>query len=84
MAGIDIVTFTDARKNLASVMDRVRNGQEPVVITREKSEPVVMLSLSEYDSIMETLHLLRSPRNRERLAAAIDALDAGEGVTLPE
>jgi antitoxin YefM len=65
-------------------MDRVHAAHEPVFITRRKAEPVVMLSLSEYNGITETLRLLRSPKNRERVSAAIDELDAGEGVMLPE
>lgn len=77
---LEIVNFTDARKNLADVMDRVHDGQSPVIVTRQNAEPTVLISLAEYNRMTETMHLLQSPSNAARLAAAIEALDAGEGI----
>lgn len=75
-----IVNYTEARQNLKSLMDAVIDDRIAVVITRSKSEPVVMIAKSEFDSLMETFHLLRSPRNAERLRAALAEIDGGDVV----
>lgn len=77
---MDVMTYTDARAELKSVMDRVINDREPVIVTRRNHEAVVMISLDEYNSITETLHLLRSPENARRLHRSVDQLNAGGGV----
>ncbi|UVI38092.1 type II toxin-antitoxin system Phd/YefM family antitoxin [Qipengyuania spongiae] len=76
---MDVTTYTDARKNLKAVMDRVVDDCDHTVITRQNGEPVVMLSLSEWNSLRETAYLLSSPKNAERLRDSIARLDAGEG-----
>jgi antitoxin YefM len=76
---MDIVSYSDARQNLKEIMDRVVADMTQVVVTRQKSEPVVVVSLAEWNSISETLHLLSSPRNAERLLSAIHELDKGKG-----
>ena len=75
-----ILNYTAARRNLKSVMDAVITGRVPVVITRTTGEPVVMMAKSEHDAMMETFHLLRSPRNAERLRAAIAGVEDGDVV----
>lgn len=77
---MDVVTYSDARANLKDVMDRVVEDKTEIVVTRQKAEAVVMVSLSEWNSISETLHLLSSPKNAERLRRAIRDMDAGKGV----
>lgn len=77
---MDVVTFSEARKNFKAVMDRVVDDSDFTVITRQKGEAVVMLSLSEWNAIQETAHLLRSPTNAARLAEGIAQLEAGEGM----
>lgn len=77
---MDVVTYSDARANLKDVMDRVVEDKTEIVVTRQKAEAVVMVSLSEWNSISETLHLLSSPKNAERLRKAIRDMDAGKGV----
>lgn len=73
-------SYSELRKNLAATLDRVTEDHEPVVITRDRGKPAaVLISLEDFASYEETAHLLKSPRNVERLRAAIDALDAGEG-----
>ena len=72
-------TFTKSRANLKAIMDRVVSGRAPFKITRQKAEGVVMVSESEWESIEETLYLLSSPRNAERLLEATRELDAGKG-----
>ncbi|PWC34156.1 type II toxin-antitoxin system prevent-host-death family antitoxin [Azospirillum sp. TSO35-2] len=74
------VSYTDLRNNLASFMDEVCDSHAPLVVTRQKGRSVVMISEEEYEGIMETLHLLRSPRNAEPVMAGVAQLDAGKGV----
>jgi antitoxin YefM len=76
---MDIVNYTDARQNLKEIMDRVVADMTEIVVTRQKGDAVVMVSLAEWNSINETLHLLSSPKNAERLLTAIRELEAGTG-----
>ena len=64
-------TYTNARANLAKLLDEVTLNQEVVLISRRKSDDVAMISASELRSILETHHLLRSPKNAERLINAL-------------
>jgi antitoxin YefM len=77
---MDVVTYTHARQNLATLMDEVEANHAPVVISRQKKGAAVLLSLEDYNGLMETLHLLRSPRNAERLLRSIDELNRGEAL----
>lgn len=72
-----VLNYTAARRNLKSVMDTVIEDRVAVVITRTTSEPVIMMAKSEHDAMIETFHLLRSPRNAERLRAAIAEVEDG-------
>lgn len=74
----EAITYSDARQNLAATMDRVCDSHEPVIITRQKSMSVVMMSLEDYSGIMETAYLLRSPANAQRLREALGAVDHAE------
>lgn len=76
---MDAITYTAARANLASTMDRVCQDHEPVIITRNGQQSVVMLSMEDYKSLEETAYLLRSPENARRLLSAVDALGKGQG-----
>ena len=69
----DAITYSEARQNLAETMSRVCDAHAPVIITRQKADPVVMLSLADYNSLAETCYLLQSPKNASRLRAALDA-----------
>jgi len=64
-------TYTQARANLARLLDEVTANREVVVIQRRGGEDVALISASELSSLMETAHLLRSPKNAERLLAAL-------------
>jgi antitoxin YefM len=76
-----ILSFSDARANLKSAMDRVVADKAPLAITRSGGkEGVVMVSQSDWESIEETLYLLRSPANAKRLLESIAELDAGKGI----
>lgn len=77
---METLTISDTRANLKAVLDRVVADKAPIAIARSKGEGVVLISESEWASIEETLHLLSSPKNAERLLDAIKGLEAGEGV----
>ena len=74
------ITYSAARENLASTINRVCEDQAPIVITRNRDQAVVMLSLAEYESLQETAYLLRSPANAKRLLQSIESLEAGKGI----
>ena len=71
-------TYTQARAHLASLCDRVAETREPYVIERRNGENVALISEAELSSLLETAHLLRSPRNAGRLAAALERALEGE------
>ncbi len=77
---MNAITYTAARENLASTMDRVCEDHDPVIITRNRSQAVVMLSLDDYEALQETAFLLNNPRNAKRIMSAVSQLDAGKGV----
>ncbi|WP_327111512.1 type II toxin-antitoxin system prevent-host-death family antitoxin [Nocardia sp. NBC_01730] len=73
-----IQTYSETRAHLAETLTSIIEDQDEVVITRAGQEPVVMLPLSEYESIKETAYLLRSPANARRLREAIARVEAGQ------
>ncbi|MEV0327097.1 type II toxin-antitoxin system prevent-host-death family antitoxin [Micromonospora echinospora] len=73
-----IVNFTQLRQNLAAELDRVINDAEEVVVTRSGHEPVVIVSLVEYESMKETEYLLSSPSNAAALRRSIAELEQGD------
>ena len=76
---MDAITYTEARNRLAKTMDKVNDDGAPVLITRQRGRPVVLMSLEDFNSYEETGHLLGSPRNAARLRRAIRSLKAGKG-----
>ena len=72
------VAYTELRQNLARWMDRAVADRAPILVTRQGSPSVVMMSLEEFEGWVETVHLLRSPRNAERLLRAAAEADRGE------
>ncbi|MEN9602981.1 MAG: hypothetical protein RIS56_2587 [Verrucomicrobiota bacterium] len=75
------ITYTAARESLASTMDRVCLDHDPVIITRNRDQAVVMISLEDYESLEETAYLLRSPANARRLLDSISDLKGSGGIT---
>ncbi len=65
-------TYTQARANLAKLLDEVSYNQEPVIINRRGKEDVALIAAGELDSLLETAHLLRSPKNAARLLKALN------------
>ena len=76
---MDAITYSAARANLARTMDRVCNDHEPLIITRNGGQSVVMLSLEDYQALEETAYLLRIPANAKRLLSATAQLASGKG-----
>jgi antitoxin YefM len=77
---MDAVTYSSARANLASTMNRVCEDHEALIITRNGEQSVVMLSLEDYNALEETAYLLRNPTNAKRLLSAIGQLNTGNGI----
>lgn len=71
---MDAITYTQARKNFSSVMNQVCDDHAPVIITRQSERPVVMMSLEDYSALEETIYLLKSPANAQRLYQALEKL----------
>ena len=72
------LTYTNVRNNLASVMKQATDDREPITITRNGHEPVVVLSMEEYESMEATLHLISSPANAERVSQGLTDFEAGK------
>ncbi|MDD2815078.1 MAG: type II toxin-antitoxin system prevent-host-death family antitoxin [Thiotrichaceae bacterium] len=77
---MNILTFSEARASLKSVMDDVCKDHCPTVITRVNNEHVVMLSLADFNSMEETLYLLSSQKNASRLMESIAQIKAGKAL----
>ena len=73
------MSYTESRARYAEVLDGVVNDREEVVITRAGHDPVVMVSLEDYESLKETAYLMRSPVNARRLLDAMERLEADRG-----
>jgi antitoxin YefM len=73
------MSYTESRAKYAEVLDSVVADHEEVVITRAGHEPVVIVSLEDFESLRETAHLMRSPANARRLLDAMERLEGGEG-----
>lgn len=72
------ITYSDARKNFKKILDQVHENSEAIVISRKNSENAVIMSEQEYESLMETIYLLRSPKNAERLLESIKQIEKND------
>jgi len=75
-------TYTQARANLAKLCDEVTDNRETVIISRRGAEDVALVAATELDGLTETAHLLRSPKNAERLLKAYEQAQRGEGTPM--
>ncbi|OOF30424.1 type II toxin-antitoxin system Phd/YefM family antitoxin [Salinivibrio proteolyticus] len=75
-----IISFTEARNGLKTVLDGVVNDADTAIITRRDAEDAVVMSLDYYNSLMETVHLLRSPANAEHLNRSITQYKMGKAM----
>jgi antitoxin YefM len=76
---MDAITYSAARAKLADTMDRVCDDHEPIIITRNGQQAVVMMALDDFKALEETSYLLRSPKNARRLLESIASLESGKG-----
>lgn len=72
------VSYTELRANLAAYMDQVCDDRVPLLVTRQNARSVVMLSEEEYEGLLETVHLLKSPANAVRLLRSVKEADEGK------
>lgn len=71
------INYSEARNKLRAVLDSVIDEEETFIITGKGGRNAVILSLEEYNGMIETMHLLSSPANAERLRRAIRDVDEG-------
>ncbi|MEO0556406.1 MAG: type II toxin-antitoxin system prevent-host-death family antitoxin [Bacteroidota bacterium] len=76
---MEITTYSNFRQNLKSFLDMVLNTRAPLFVSRAKGEDVVVISKSDYESMQETLYLLSSSKNAERLFRGIKEYKEGKG-----
>ena len=79
---MDSTSYTNLRKNLPEIWDKVEASQEPVIVERRGHQTMAILPAEELDGLRETVHLLRSPRNAVRLLTALQRA-LGTGVVRP-
>lgn len=75
---MQVVSYSEARNSLKSLLDAVTNDVDVTIINRRDASNAVVMSLDHYNSIMETLHLLQSPANAKHLAESVAQLKAGK------
>jgi len=76
---VKTMSYTESRAKYAEVLDSVVEDREEIVITRAGHDPVVIVSLADFESLRETAYLMRSPANARRLLDAMERLEAGRG-----
>ena len=76
---MEITTYSNFRQNLKTFLDKVFDSKSPVFVTRANGEDVVVISKDEYEGMQETLHLLSSPKNAQRLKESIEEYEQGGG-----
>ncbi|MBF0371162.1 MAG: type II toxin-antitoxin system Phd/YefM family antitoxin [Magnetococcales bacterium] len=77
---MQVISYSDARKNLKSILDRIVDDADTAVITRPNGGDVVVMSKMDYDGLMEALHLLGTEANREHLSRSMDQYQAGQTI----
>ena len=75
---MQVVSFSEARESFKAVLDRVAADADVTLITRRHAQGAVVMSLDTYNSLMETVHLLRSPANAAYLQRSLEQADRGE------
>ncbi len=75
---MDVLNYTEFRRNLAKSLDKVNDDAEIVIVSRSKGKNVVVMDLDEYNAMAETLHIVKSEANRKRLQDSIDEMNGGK------
>ena len=76
---MDTMSYSAFRNQLASTIDKVNEDHQPVLITRQKGKPAILMSVEDFKSYEETAYLMASPKNMLRLNRAIEELESGKG-----
>jgi antitoxin YefM len=76
---MNAISYTAARENLAATMDKVCEDHAPIIITRNRDQAVVMMSLKDYEALEETAYLLKNRKNAKRIMSAIAQLESAHG-----
>ena len=76
-----VVNFSDARNRLKSVLDEVADDRDYTIISRRDADDAVVMSLEQFNSLMETVHLLKSPANAAHLAKSIKQYQSGKTIS---
>ncbi len=74
---MNAVNYTELRRNLKAYLDRVHEDREPMIVTRKNNKNVVLVSVDEYNSLVETSYLLSNPSNAVHLYASTEEADRG-------
>ncbi len=77
---MNVISFSELRANMAKHFDKVEQDHDELIVTRQNREPMVVMSLSDFESWKETMYLLANPANAKVLQDSIAELDAGKGV----
>ena len=77
---MQVVNFTEARNHLKSILDRVVNDADYTVISRRDAEDAVVMSLDQFNGLMETIHLLKVPANAKHLEKSIKQFGSAKTV----
>lgn len=75
-----VVSLSELRANIAKHFDRVEANRDELIVTRQNREPMVVMSLADFESWKETIYLTASPANRDHLLRSIRSLDADKAV----
>ena len=75
---MDALSYTQVRSNFAKAINQVCENHAPIIITRQNQKPVVMISLEDFNGIEETLYLMSSPKNAERLRQSLQNSNTGD------
>ena len=75
------ISYTHTRNNLAKVLEQAEENHEPIVVTRSGKKPSVIMSMEEFESLKETLHLLSSPNNALRMQKSLEDYNSGNFVS---
>lgn len=76
---MEAITYSHTRQHLAEIMNKVADDRAPVLITRQAGQPVVMMSLQDFNALEETSYLISSPKNAKRLMESIEQIAMGGG-----
>ncbi|WP_421581083.1 type II toxin-antitoxin system Phd/YefM family antitoxin [Shinella sp. M31] len=76
-----VVSLSELRSNIAKHFDSVEADRDELIVTRQNREPMVVMSLADFESWKETMYLTANPANRDRLLRSIQSLDAGQAMT---